>query len=124
GNSVDALGAHSRAIETTGRNLANVNNPAYARQRVTFGDRGSIETPQGTVSMGLQALGLTHIRDGLLDQQVLREIALSAAHRAEQAGYQRAQAGLGQGVAGSTGVGGVSSTTDHGIAAALDDFFN
>ncbi|MGH7944681.1 MAG: flagellar hook-associated protein FlgK [Opitutaceae bacterium] len=124
GSSVDALGAHSRAIETTGKNLANVNNPAYARQRVIFGDRGSIETPGGTESMGLQALGLMQIRDGLLDQQVLREVALSAAYLAEQQGFQRAQAGLGQSVTGSGAISGVSSTTDNGIAAALDDFFN
>src|SRR5688572_16625094 len=119
-----ALNAHSRAIETTGKNLANVNNPAYARQRVLFGDRGSIETPQGTESMGLQALGLMQIRDQLLDQQVLREVALSASYLAEQQGLQRAQAGLGQSVSGSGAISGISSTTDNGIAAALDDFFN
>jgi flagellar hook-associated protein 1 FlgK len=123
-NSVDALGAHSRAIETTGKNLANVNNPSYARQRVIFGDRGSIETPFGSESMGLQALGLMQIRDGLLDQQVLREVALSASYLAEQQGYQRAQAGLGQSVNGGISVSGASSTVDNGIAAALDDFFN
>ena len=32
--SVSALSAQSRAVETAGKNLANVNNPSYARQRV------------------------------------------------------------------------------------------
>ena len=36
-----ALNAHSRAIETTGKNLANVNNPNYARQRVVLGNHHS-----------------------------------------------------------------------------------
>ena len=35
----------SRGIEISGKNLANVNNTAYARQRVEFGDRGTIVTP-------------------------------------------------------------------------------
>ena len=54
--SVKALSAHSRAIEITGKNLANVNNPAYARQRVVYGDRGTVKTPQGAESLGLEAL--------------------------------------------------------------------
>ena len=55
---VKALAAHSRAIETTGKNLANVNNPAYARQRVIYGDRGTVVTQQGVESLGLEALGI------------------------------------------------------------------
>ena len=53
-SSSTALNAHSRAIETTGKNLANVNNPNYARQRVVYGDRGTVETPLGAQSLGLE----------------------------------------------------------------------
>ena len=42
--SVMAIGAHSRAIETAGKNLANVNNPAYSRQRIIYGDRFTTRT--------------------------------------------------------------------------------
>ena len=94
--SVNALTAQSRALETAGRNLANVNNPNYARQRVIFGDRGTVVTPQGAQSLGLEALGVEQVRSSLLDRQVLREISLKAAYTAEQQGYQRAQAGLGR----------------------------
>ena len=52
--SVGALNAHSRAVETAGKNLANVNNPAYARQRVIYGDRGTVVTPYGAESLGTQ----------------------------------------------------------------------
>jgi len=123
-SSVTALGAHSRAIETAGKNLANVNNANYARQRVRFGDRGTVLTATGPESMGLAALGVEQMRDSLLDQQVTREVSLSSAYQAEQQGYQRAQAGLGQGVTGTGATGSSSSTSDNGIAAALDDFFN
>jgi flagellar hook-associated protein 1 FlgK len=122
--SVAALSAQSRALETTGKNLANVNNPNYARQRVIFGDRGTIMTASGPESMGLQALGVEQVRDALLDQQVMREISLTSAYSTEQQAYQRAQAGLGQSVAGNSATSASSSTNDNGIGAALDDFFN
>ncbi len=123
-SSVNALSAQSRAVEITGKNLANVNNAKYARQQVVFGDRGTVQTTEGPESMGLTALGVEQVRDSLLDQQVMREIALSSGYRSEQQAYQRAQAGLGQSIDSSSAAGSATSTTSNGIGAALDDFFN
>lgn len=123
-SSVKALTAHSRAIEITGKNLANVNNADYARQRVLYGDRGTVVTATGAESLGLEALGVTQIRDALLDQQVCREVALKSSYLAEQSGYQRAQAGLGQSIDRSSATTGVGSNAGTGLAASLDDFFN
>lgn len=122
-NSVKAIMAHSRAIETAGKNLANVNNTGYARQRVIFGDRGTVATPQGAESLGLEALGVQQLRDQLLDLQVSREISLTSAYKAEQSGYQRAQASLGQSIDRTT-TSSDSGTSDNGLGAALDNFFN
>jgi flagellar hook-associated protein 1 FlgK len=122
--SVTALAAQSRAVETTGKNLANVNNPNYARQRVIIGDLGTVQSAQGPESMGLTVLGVEQLRDSLLDQQVMREIALSSGYQTEQEAYQRAQAGLGQSIDSTGATSASSSTSDKGIAAALDDFFN
>ena len=123
-SSVNALNAHSRAVETAGKNLGNVSNPNYARQRVIYGDRGTVVTPQGAQSLGLEALGVQQLRDKLLDRQVVREVALSSYYQAQQNAYQRAQAALGQDVASASSTqGATSTTTDNGIAAALDDFF-
>ncbi|MFZ5495104.1 MAG: flagellar hook-associated protein FlgK [Verrucomicrobiota bacterium] len=116
-----ALGAHSRAIETSGKNLANVNNPNYARQRVVYGDRGTVETPDGVQSLGLEVLAIRQLRDVLLDRQLMREIGLSGSYEAEQQALQRAQAGLGQNISGTTSVTGSDS---GGLSAALDNFFN
>lgn len=118
---VKALNAQSRGIDLSGRNLANVNNPNYARQRVILGDRGTVITPDGAQSLGLEALGVQQLRDSLLDRQVTREISLKAAFAAEQAALQRAQAGLGQGVASTSATNG---DTTSGLDAALNDFFN
>jgi len=118
-HTTQALGAHSRAIEVAGKNLANVNNPAYARQRVQYGDRGMVQTPQGAESLGLEVRAIQQLRDTLLDKQVVREIALKSSFETEQRNYQRAQAALGQSIDRTD-----SGTSGHGIAAALDDFFN
>src|SRR5258708_7579507 len=118
---VKALNAQSRGIDLSGRNLANVNNPNYARQRVILGDRGTVVTPDGAQSLGIEALGVQQLRDSLLDRQVTREISLNASYAAEQQGYQRAQAGLGQSVAATSAADG---STGSGLDAALNDFFN
>lgn len=124
-STVSALSAHSRGVETSGKNLANVNNPSYARQRIIYGDRGTINTPTGAQSMGLEAMGVEQLRDALLDRQVGREISQTAYYQAQQSAFQRAQAGLGQDVASAGAAAGASSTTqDTGIAAALDELFN
>jgi flagellar hook-associated protein 1 FlgK len=122
-STVMAINAQSRALEVTGKNLANVNNPAYSRQRVIFGDRGTVQTPQGAESLGIEALGVQQMRDQLLDLQVAREISLSGSYQAEQGGYQRAQAALGQSV-DTTNTTSASGASDNGLGAAIDDFFN
>lgn len=123
--SVQALSAHSRSVEIAGKNLANVSNPSYARQRVVYGDRGTVLTPQGAESLGLEALGVQQLRDALLDRQVVRESSLSAYYQAQQNAYQRAQAALGQDISSTSSTAGTTnSSTDTGIASSLDDLFN
>lgn len=117
-----ALAAHSRAIETTGNNLANVNNPNYARQRVVYGDRAMVQTAQGAQSLGIQVVAVEQMRDTLLDAQLTREIGLGSFAESQLAAYQRAQAALGQGVNGAALLDASEPTT--GLAAAMDDFFN
>jgi len=123
-SSVKAMTAHSRAIEIAGKNLANVNNPAYARQRVIYGDRGTVVTPTGAESLGLEALAVQQLRESLLDRQVMREIGLKSSFEAEQRGYQRAQAGLGQGIDRAAGAAQASGLNDSGLSGAIDGFFN
>ncbi|MBL9186440.1 MAG: flagellar hook-associated protein FlgK [Opitutaceae bacterium] len=121
---VKALTAHSRAIELTGKNLANVNNPDYARQRVIYGDRGMIETPMGPESLGLEAMGVEQLRDILLDRQVVREVGLKSSYEAQQSAYRRAQASLGESIDRSTSASATGAASGNGVAAAIDDFFN
>jgi flagellar hook-associated protein 1 len=124
-SSVKALSAQSFAVETASRNLANVNNPNYARQRVVLGDRGTVQTSLGAQSLGLEALGIEQLRDQLLDSQVTREVAMRSFYEAQQMGYKNAEAGLGEQIdrTGETDTSGGSSD-GVGISAALTTFFN
>jgi len=118
-SSVDALTAASRSIETSGKNLANVNNTSYARQRVVYGSLGTVKTALGAESMGLQAVGIEQLRDSLMDKQVVRESSTLASNEAEQSAYERAQAALGQSIDGTNAKG-----STNGISESLSNFFN
>ncbi len=122
--SVTALQAHSLAVETAGKNLANVNNASYSRERVLYGTGATVITPEGAQSLGVTA-SVQQLRDSLLDGQVNNEAALTSYYNTIQSAYQRAQAGLGENLTGTAATSSTSSSvSQNGVGAALDDFFN
>jgi flagellar hook-associated protein 1 FlgK len=123
-NTVSAMTAQSVAINVTGSNLANVNNANYSREVVNFGSQGTVETPTGPESMALTALSVTSARSAVLDSQVRDADSQASYYSTQQSAYQQAQAALGQTVSGTDSTSATTSTTDSGVGAALDDFFN
>ena len=121
-----SLTAQQAGVEVAGRNLANINNPAYARQRVQLGDRIITDTALGPIGSGVEVLGIKHIRDQFLDIAVAREGAQTGLLQAQQSGLQRAEAALGEHVDRSGDSGSISAATSAttGIGAGLNDFFN
>jgi flagellar hook-associated protein 1 FlgK len=120
---VRALNAHSRSVEAAGRNLANVNNDSYARQRVLYADRGTVATPQGAQSLGIEAKGIQQMRDVFLDQQLVRQIGYSAALSAQDSTLAKAQAALGESINRTVGADDITASA-HGMSASITDFFN
>ena len=122
--SVSALQAHSLAVEVAGKNLANVNNTTYARERVNYGTGATVVTPEGAQSLGVTAT-VQSLRNDLLDGQVNGEVGTSSYYAAIQSALQRAQAGLGENLTGTAATSSTSnSVSQNGVGAALDDFFN
>jgi len=120
------LAAHEAGVQVAGRNLSNVNNPNYARQRVQLGDRIILESQLGPVGSGVQALGLQQIRDRFMDAAVTREISQASFLQARQSGLERAEANLGEQInrsEDSAFVGDLSGSSD-GLSAAINGFFN
>jgi flagellar hook-associated protein 1 len=118
---VSAMNAESLQINVTGNNLANVNNPNYAREVANITSLGTIETPAGAESEGVTAEGVTEIRSAILDAQVRDSDSSASYYTTLQSAYEQAQAALGQTVSSTTGT---SDASDTGLASALTGFFN
>jgi len=126
-NNFQALNANAQSLEVTGKNLANINNPGYSRQRVILGSLGSVDTVLGVQSMGTGAIGIQQARDILLDRQLQRDISITSGLDAKQAGLQAAQAALGQQLNrtnDTSSIGGATSNTASGISENLSTFFS
>jgi flagellar hook-associated protein 1 FlgK len=129
GNLISAsqsLTTQTQGVEIASKNIANINTPGYARQRLVLGDKGMIETPLGLQSMGVQALGIEQIRNTFLDSQVIREISKTSSLDAQESALSQAQANLGEPIEGTTGAIDVNTatTSSTGISAAINKFFN
>lgn len=123
----NAMRAHSAALDIVGRNMANVNNPAYARQRVVYGDKGSVDTPLGVQSLGVEPVALQQMRDRLIDNQVREETSNTEFFNSQLNYLRQAQTSLGQGLFGQSGsVDTIASNPElpSGISASIDAFFN
>jgi flagellar hook-associated protein 1 FlgK len=126
-NSSGALKVHSKGLEVVGKNLANINNRNYAKQRVEIGDRGQINTDIATESNGIEAMGLRQNRDALLDKSVMRELTATASLESTQKVLQNAETALGQFLdrtKDSTSIQNALRSGGGGISDALTDFFN
>src|SRR5437867_12323260 len=87
------LGAQSmqvqqQGVEVTGHNLANVDNPAYARQRIVIATSPTVSTPLGPQGTGAQVLGIQQLRSAILDGQVTSETSVGGFLDAQQAALQ------------------------------------
>ncbi len=121
-----SLQAQQQGIETSGHNLANVNNPAYARQRVLIRTNNALPTPLGPVGTGAQVTQIQQIRDTLLDQRITTESSVNGYWAAQQKALQYAQAELGQSIdrQASGAEGAAAAGVQSGLAEGLQDLFD
>src|SRR5688572_27376289 len=95
--SARSLQAQQAGIEVAGHNLSNVNNPAYARQRVALATTPAVETPEGFIQgTGVHVVAIQQVRSALLDSQMIVENSVTGSLEAQQDALQYAQADLGQ----------------------------
>ena len=121
-----SLGAQQAGVEVAGRNLANINNPNYSRQRVELGDRVLVDSKLGPIGNGVEVLSIKQIRDQFLDAAVAREASQTGLLQAQQSGLERAETALGERVDRSADSSTISTATSstNGIGAGINDFFN
>jgi flagellar hook-associated protein 1 len=126
---IRSLSTQQQGMEVSGHNLANVNNPAYARQRLSIQTSVSLPTTLGPQGTGAEAVAITQIRSALLDRQVQSETSISGSLTAQQQALQLLQSDLGQqidrqaiGAEGTTAAQGSGSS--QGLAEGLSDLFS
>jgi flagellar hook-associated protein 1 FlgK len=116
-----SLETQRAGVEVAGQNLANVNNPAYARQRVTIQTSISVAGAMGPQGTGADAVAIQQIRSTLLDQQISGELSVGGYLEAQQSALQYAQADLGELVDRTGTVG--SDGTQTGLSDDLNNLF-
>ncbi|MGC3960893.1 MAG: flagellar hook-associated protein FlgK [Verrucomicrobiota bacterium] len=117
-----AMNAQRAGVEVAGQNLANVNNPAYARQRVSIQSAIAIQSEMGQQGTGADAVAITSMRSAVLDDQIQAEASNRGLLESVQLALQYAQAALGtqidttttnaEGSTAAQGVGGAHSLSD------------
>lgn len=120
-----SLQTQQQGIEVAGQNLANVNNAAYARQRVALQASVTINGQIGPQGTGAEAVAIVQIRSGLLDDQIQAETSVRGSLEAQQLALQYAEADLGtqiDRVASGSDTASVSGA--HNLAGGLSDLFN
>ena len=128
GLSTRSLQVQQQGIEVAGHNLANVNNPAYARQRVAITAATSIGTEHGFIEgTGAEVANIQQIRNSILDAQVVNENSVTGSLEAQQQALQYAQSNLGQqidrGAASAEGAAATPGLGQHAIGDAINDLF-
>ena len=117
-----ALQINQQGLEVTGQNIANANNPAYARQRLQIQTSPTIDTELGPQGTGVQATAIVSLRSALLDQQIQSETSVSSYLSAQQTALQDAEASLGQTI--DTSGSSSSDSLDQGLSNLFNAFQN
>ena len=117
--------AQQVGVEVTGQNLANANNPAYARQRVQLQTSTPTPTGIGMEGTGVEAVSIQQVRDQLLDSQIQSESSVGGYWNSQQSALQNAQTQLNEFLNLNSASGTSSSTTDtQGLSSQLNNLFN
>lgn len=123
------LNVQSTATSIAGENIANVNNPDYARKRIELGETGATRTSQGIQGAGLKIQAITQLRDEVLDEQIVLEKISRSSLEAQSQYLQRLEVVYGEKINRDSALdtlnsGDTASTTSDGLSKNLDDFFN
>ena len=121
-----SLEAQQAGIEVTGNNIANVNNPAYARQQLNLATTTSVNVGVGLEGTGVQAVSIQQVRSTLLDQQITTEQGTSGYLSSQQSALQFAQAALGEQISSTTSsnAANASASIAQGLSDLLNEFQN
>ncbi|MGA2557202.1 MAG: hypothetical protein ABSG04_13105, partial [Verrucomicrobiota bacterium] len=118
-----SLAAQQQGTAVAGQNMANVNNPAYAREQAVIQTSEPIATPAGEEGTGADVVSITEARNSLLDNQIQSESSVTSSFLAQQSGLQNAETFLGEQLSTSS-TSGTSASSTGGLASMLSNLFD
>ena len=124
-----ALQTQRAGVEVAGQNIANVNNPAYARQRINIETGVSLPTAAGPEGTGANVVSIQQLRDIFVDGSMQNELSVGSYWNTQQQALEFAQGSLGefidrqaQGLSGSASAGATGAA--QGLGDQLSGLFN
>ncbi len=111
-----SMQTHQKGVAVAGHNLANVNNTAYARQRLQLTTATPVDSPFGPLGHGVDGSAVVQLRNSILDARISVETSARGSLEAQQEALQLTESNFGQAISGSAGGG--------GIAGQLTSLFN
>ncbi len=123
-----SLQTQQQGVEVAGHNLANVNNPAYTRQRLQVASAIALPTNGGWQGTGANGVAINQLRDTLLDRQAVTESSVQGSLDAQLKGLQFAETYLGekldrQASDSSSTSSATSVGVEHGISSSIGTLF-
>lgn len=118
-----SLQTQRQGVEVTGQNLANVNNPAYARQRLTVQTSIAVQSQAGPQGTGVRPVAIQQLRDALIEKQLRNELSVEGYLQSEQEALENAQAQLGETLSSSGSDATANSKSATGLIGNLTSLF-
>jgi flagellar hook-associated protein 1 FlgK len=119
-----SLQTQQQGVEVTGHNIANVNNPNYARQRLQIQTSPSVDTGLGQQGTGVNGVAIVRLRSELLDQQIQSEASVTGYLETVQRALNHAETDLGQTLNTQSGTAAGTAGSQTGLAGELSAFFS
>src|SRR5438046_655747 len=117
-----ALQAQLAGVDVAGQNIANINNPAYARQRVNIQTSIALPTAAGLEGTGADVVSIQQLRNVFVDDSMQNELSVGAYWDTQQQALESAQGGLGEFIdRQAQGLSGSASASATGAAQGLGD---
>src|SRR5271157_2086479 len=113
-----SLSVEQEGAAVTGQNLANVHNPAYARQQLVIQAAPPLQTPAGDEGTSVEVVSITSMRNALLDAQIAAEGSVTGSLTSQQSALQDAEAYLNEQITSS------STSSPNGLTADLSSLFS
>lgn len=120
-----SLQTQQQGVEVAGHNLANVNTPGYARQRLAISTGAALPTAVGWQGTGANGAAISQLRDAIMDRQAVRELAVQGSLDAQARALQFAETYLGETLDRQADSASAASSigAQHGISDGINGLF-